>query len=320
MTRARGLSLVELLVAMAMSSTVLVGAVAAIGIGGRAFRASTEGVRSASAMDVLEEVSADIELALAFTERSETATEFYVPDRTGDGAPELIRYTWSGTNGDPLTLSINGSTPVPVLRGVARLSLDYVVATIHGDPTFAAVPPPPPADVLLFERSFTNSGLTYELGPSRSIAAIVAPASSESRFRITRVRIPVMSPADGGDITVSLHRVNMVTATPEPTVLASATVSVAELSESLAAVEFAFSSATDFASGDYVAIAVSQQGGLSTARVALEPSPRYLTDGWCATSIVAGVWSVNATRDLPIEIFGIIEGEDTDSEDSDDDD
>lgn len=307
MKHARALSLIELLVAMAMSSTVLLGAVAAIGIGGRAFKSAADGVRSASSTDALAQMSADVELALTFTEATGSAVSFYVPDRTGDGAPELIRYAWSGTDGDPLTRSMNGSTPVPIMPGVARLSLDYVVATVQGQPTFAVAPPPAPADELLFERQFTDSGATHTLGATSWVAAIVSPSISGSRFRVTRVRIPMMAASGGGPVTVSLHRVNMLTATPETTALATASALQADLPASLGAVEFDLSSAVDFTAGDYIAIAVSQGNGSSSGSVALEPSPQYLTDGWIATTSIAGLWGVNATRDMPIEIYGVID-------------
>ena len=309
MRAARGLSLVELLVAMAMSSTVLVGAVAAIGIGGRAFRSATDGVRSASTTDALAQISSDIELALAFTERTNTTVAFYVPDRTGDGAPELVRYAWGGTDGDPLTRSMNGSTPVAIVDGVSRLSLDYVVAAVQGQPTFAAAPPATPNDELLFERDFTDSGNTHALGPTASVAAIVSPTISGSRFRVTRVRVPMSAVSGGGPVMVSVHRVNMVTATPEATALASATVRQADLPGSLNGVEVDITSMDDFAAGDFVAIVISQGTGGSSAVVALEPSPQFLTDGWIATTSALGVWGVNATRDMPIEIYGVIDAD-----------
>lgn len=306
---ARGLSLVELLVAMAMSSTVLVGAVAAIGIGGRAFRSATDGVRSASAIDVLARVSADVELAIAFTERTATAVEFYVPDRTGDGAPELIRYAWSGTTGDPLTHSMNGSTPVAVLEGVAQLSLEYVVANVVGKPEFAAPPPPAPNDTEIFERDFTDSGLTHSLTTNSRVAGIVRPSIGGSTFRVTRVRLPLVGASGGGDVTVSIHRVNMLTATPDSSALASSSIRQTDLPTSLSDVEFAFAAAADFNAGDYVAIVVSQPSGTSAGLVGLEASPQYLTDGWIATTGLLGLWGVNATRDMPIEIYGVIDAD-----------
>ncbi|MFI4882914.1 MAG: type II secretion system protein J [Phycisphaerales bacterium JB064] len=307
MRPARGFTLVELLVAMAMSATVMIGAVAAIGIGGRAFRSAADGVQSAGAIDALAQISADVELAIAFTERTDTATTFWVPDRTGDGAPELLRYAWGGTAGDPVTFSMNGSTPVTVLSGVRDLSLDYVIAAVDGQATFAGPVPPEPEDELLFNRSYTASGNAHTLTATSSVAAIVKPTISGSTFRITRVQIPLKGATGGGAVRVALHRVNMSTAGPETTALTTKSVSQADLPSAFSTIEIELDSTTDFNAGDFIAIVVSQGVGLSSGQVALEPSPQYLTDGWIATTSLTGSWSINATRDMPIAIYGIID-------------
>lgn len=311
MRHPRGFSLVELLVAMAMSATVMIGAVAAIGICGRAFRSAADGVRSAGAIDALAQMSADIELAIAFTERTDTATTFWVPDRTGDGAPELLRYAWGGTVGDPLTFSMNGSTPVTVLSGVRDLSLDYIVAAVQGEAVFAQALPDEPEDTLLFERRFISAGLAHTMGDSSSVAAIIKPVVSGSTFRVSRVRIPIAGSGGGGNITVSLHRTNMLTATPDATALASRAVRQSDLPATFTMIEFDLYAAVDFAAGDFIAVRVSQDPGASAGRVALENSPQYLTDGWIATTSLLGLWSVNATRDMPIEVYGFIDAAQT---------
>lgn len=54
---------------------------------------------------------------------------FSVPDRDGDGEPESIQYTWSGTAGDPLKRSYNGETSVEVLSDVTDYSLEWETET-----------------------------------------------------------------------------------------------------------------------------------------------------------------------------------------------
>jgi hypothetical protein len=48
-----------------------------------------------------------------------------VPDRTGDGNPETIRYAWSGTVGAPLTRQYNGGTAATIIDSVQALSFTY---------------------------------------------------------------------------------------------------------------------------------------------------------------------------------------------------
>lgn len=306
--RRRALTLVELVVAMAMTSAVLAGAVAAIGIAGRAFRAAGQGIQGASAYDAMGRITADLALALAFVEQSDHAVAFYVPDRTGDGGPELIRYAWEGNAGDPLTRSVNGSTPVAILQGVRRLHLGYLASAVTGQRDFADASAPP-ADALLFDRAFTDSGLTYAVTSSNAVAAIVRPMPGNN-YAITRVRIPLVGSPGGDAVTVGLHRVNMTTGTPDGPALGSATLGQSSLPTSMAMVEFAFASPVAFEEGDFVAVVVSQGSGLAAGQVALESSTQYLIDGWIATRSGAGSWSINATRDMPIEIMGVADDDD----------
>jgi prepilin-type N-terminal cleavage/methylation domain-containing protein len=316
----RGVTLVELLVAMAMSATVLGGAVAAIGISGRTFRSATNGIQSSNAIDGLAQVSADVQLALDFTERTATATAFWVPDRTGDGAPELIRYAWSGTPGDPLTYSLNGSAAVEIVPSVNALSFGYIVTTVAGQATFVS---PQGAgtsgegegrenEQLVFERAFSGTpAAVHTVTSSASVAAIVRPTlpGGGTRFQVTRVLIPMRKPAVGQNIIVAVHRVNGVTAVPEPTGLVWTRVNESDLPTSYADVEVVFGDGAVFAAGDHVAVVVSSDSSSASVEVPLEASPQYFTDGWIAARNVLGVWAVNATRDMPIAIYAEIDPE-----------
>jgi|GEM_PF-6979080 len=304
----RGISLVELLVAMAMSATVLGGAVAAIGLSGRTFQSAASGIQSGGAIDGLARISSDIQLAISVTERTATATTFWVPDRTGDGAPEQIRYAWSGTAGDPITYSMNGSTPIAVIPEVESIAFEYLVASVQGQATFITDGPPPATDEIIFERAYTSTGTIHTLSAASSVAAILQPAlpTGSSTFRITRVQIP-MDKTGAGTVTVAIHRVNMLTARPETTALASDTCRASDLPGAMGTAEFDLSGGPDFTDGDFIAIVVSQAGATSAADIPLEPSPQYLTDGWIATTSAPDVWGIDATKDLPIVVYAEID-------------
>lgn len=306
----RGLSLVELLVAMAMSATVLGGAVAAIGLSGRTFQSAANGIRSGGAIDGLAQMSSDVQIALSITERTATATTFWVPDRTGDGAPEQIRYAWSGTIGDPITYSMNGSTPVAIIPAVDSVSFEYLVSSVQGQATFVTSGPPPVTEENVFERAFSGTPASvHTVTSSASVAAIVQPTlpAGGSTFRITRVLIPMQKPDSGQNINVAVHRVNGITAVPQPTALALTTIRQQDLPASYADVEVVFESDAIFDDGDHVAIVVSSASSQASAEVPLEASPQFLTDGWIATTNVLGIWGVNATRDMPIVIHAEID-------------
>lgn len=83
-------------------------------------------VRAAEAAD---QILADLAVAIEFTERSATSATFTVPDRTGDGLPETIRYVWSGVAGDPLVREFNTDKDTQFLPDVRQFSLTFLVQT-----------------------------------------------------------------------------------------------------------------------------------------------------------------------------------------------
>ncbi|MFI4916071.1 MAG: PilW family protein [Phycisphaerales bacterium JB060] len=307
MTRYRqhhGVSLVELLVGIAMSATVLGGAVAAIGLSGRTFRMAAEGLRSGEALDAIDQFSADIRVAISFSRLDTNAVAFRVPDRTGDGGPELVEYEWSGTPGDPLVYSMNGSTPVELIAEVTDLNFDYLVANTTGQPAFVGPAPPPPSDEMIFERAYEGTATAHTLGSLSGLAAIIQPRTGDSDhvYRITRVLIPMSGAGAGPGVTVSLHRVNMTYGTPESSVLSSVTVSQSELPATMSPVEFRLPDAPELDDGTHIAIVVMQGSGGSGGQVALETSPSFLSDGWIAIG-TPGSWSLNGSRDMPLELY-----------------
>ena len=302
----RGFTLAELLVAMTISTTVMMGAVAAIGIGGRAFRSATQGLESTHAMDGLSRMVADIERAIHFDELTATAVGFYVPDRTGDGAPDHLRYAWSGVSGDPVTLSLNGSAEASVIEAVEDASFDLVVATVVGDPVWVS---PPPSDVVAFNRGYSGSpASTFTVDDGVSVAAIVQPTSpgGAATFRVTRVIITMSEPAGRDcDVVVSIHQVNGGFGTPMATALASATIRKQDLPTTAGPVQVTFASPPTFNDGDFVAVVLSSAEAKPSADVPLEASPGFLTDGWVATSASAGSWSINGTRDMALTLYAL---------------
>ncbi len=74
---------------------------------------------------ITEKIAADLCSAVYLTERTANAVTFTLADRGTDGLPEVIRYAWSGTPGDPLTRKVNGGTAVNVLENVQQFNLTF---------------------------------------------------------------------------------------------------------------------------------------------------------------------------------------------------
>jgi hypothetical protein len=154
----RGHTLIELVVAMTSA------AVLTAGMGGTLYLAShalndggSNAVQQAKDRQVLERIMDDVELALLFSERTNTAIEFTVPDRDADGQPETIRYAWSGVPGDPLTYEYNGSAPTVIADDVQQFDLQTETRFMA-----APLPPVPEGKALLFVVTDTTTPTAQE--------------------------------------------------------------------------------------------------------------------------------------------------------------
>ncbi len=127
----RGFSLIELMVSLAAAVVLMAGMASAVAVSTRSLALSDTGnnARALSA-DVQRDLLADLQRATGFTERTTTAATFTVPDRTGDGRPETLRYAWSGTPGTPLTLQMNGGTVQNIAEDVRDFALAYRTQTL----------------------------------------------------------------------------------------------------------------------------------------------------------------------------------------------
>jgi hypothetical protein len=135
--RARAYSLAELLISLGLLGLVLIGAQSAIMVASRASTAQVAQVASiGSAGDAIARIAEDLAVAASVPERASTSITITVPDRTGDGAPDEIRYAWSGVSGGALTFSINGSTPQAVLSSVRGFVLGYDTTTRQRPTTY----------------------------------------------------------------------------------------------------------------------------------------------------------------------------------------
>jgi type II secretory pathway component PulJ len=124
----------EVVLSTVIVSIILGATVSVLMITQRGIAGSTTVVQDAAdGRDAAELVTMDLSLAQSFSERTGKAVTFTVPDRDGDGQPETIRYSWSGTSGDPLTRQSNGGTVVTLAENVTRFDLDYLLKSL-GEP------------------------------------------------------------------------------------------------------------------------------------------------------------------------------------------
>lgn len=128
----QGYTLVELVVSIGAASILMLGMGSAVMLSAEAFQTNETPVgRRVDTTQVQQQILNDLRYARSFSERTANAVTFTVPDRTGNGRPDTIRYAWSGTAGDPLTYSLNGSTPVELAASVNQFSLTFQTQTLN---------------------------------------------------------------------------------------------------------------------------------------------------------------------------------------------
>lgn len=119
-------SLLEVILATAILAVVLLGAQSAVVIASRAIPSGTGGPSAvAAASAALGTMADDVMAATAFAVCNAADIQFTVPDRTGDGVDDTIRYVWSGVAGDPLQRIVNGGTAAVAAAGVQEFALAY---------------------------------------------------------------------------------------------------------------------------------------------------------------------------------------------------
>lgn len=124
-----GHTLLEVMLSTLVLSIVMGAMISTMVIAGRAIDDNPI-TQVAAAGDAVNDVTTDISLAQAVTESTDNAVTLVVPDRDGDGQSETIRYSWSGTPGDPLMRQYNGSPAAVVAGDVYRFNLSYLTTEI----------------------------------------------------------------------------------------------------------------------------------------------------------------------------------------------
>ncbi len=123
-------TLIEVLVSIAIMAVLVTGIASAIVLATRAADGAGQPAALADATRVIDQMTAELAVALSFSERTNTAVTFTVPDRDGDEAPETIRYAWSGVPGDPLTRTYKGGEATAVADNVHQFNLTYLLKTL----------------------------------------------------------------------------------------------------------------------------------------------------------------------------------------------
>jgi hypothetical protein len=67
----------------------------------------------------------ELGVATQIVSTEDTLVSFYVPDTTGDGAEDLIEYSWDGDGGDALVRTLNGGSAIELVPDASAVAFSY---------------------------------------------------------------------------------------------------------------------------------------------------------------------------------------------------
>jgi len=198
----RAFTLIEMVVALAIVSVLLVAMGSAVLLASRALPGNDGAVEVRQhARVAVNDLTGLLFEATAVTEKTDRSIEFVTADLNADAAADTLRFAWSGTPGHPLTRTINGGTPVTVVDGVQEFTLLYTIRS--ESPTDVDPPAIEGAEQLFLQQDSSNSGAGsgVSIGSSRSAGQFFQPVLSPDAvsWRITRLTFlaSTKNPKDG---------------------------------------------------------------------------------------------------------------------------
>jgi hypothetical protein len=287
------MTLIEMTVSLALLTVILGGSASLVLVASRALAA--DGSNAAADVTVARaaasQVVDDLKVASALTERTPTAVTMTVPDRTGDGTPETVRYAWGGTPGDPLTRSLNGGPAGVVAANVRALNLSYLAKTV-GKP-----PPVEGAEVVRASHDTAaeaNEAL-YGVTASRGVAAcfVPPPVADAVSWRPTRCRVLVRRNSGAvGTLTLTVRYADAARK-PAGAALATSSVLLATLADGATGyAEFAFPTAValDPAKGVCLAVGYAPVSGTGCS-VVYDGASTDAALAWATTADGGATWT-----------------------------
>ena len=305
-------TLIEVVAAMAIVSILLLAVSGALSFAIRATtgQGATEQKNVLAAADVGDQISDDLHTAMSFSERTSTSVAFTVPDRTGDGATDQVRYAWDGVSGHSLyrqfmpaaSPALTGSnatyTPVELLPGVTNFNLNYL---------FRSMGPATVTDGVLsyHDNALLGSMLNQAIDSTHWISQYVPISVPVGQTSFTITRLLIYANAAGLD---GILRVRVYTASSgKPSALIEEeSLNCSALSSAYEWVEVPLSSVTNRTESGLCVVTGYRSGTSTIADAQYESALVSIVPSWqWSTSSDGSTWSSTSTKQcLRLYVYG----------------
>lgn len=297
--RRGGMTLVEMMVSLALLTIILGGSASLVMVAGKALgtAASNDGGDAAAARAAASQIVDDLKVATAVTEQTARAVTMTVPDRTGDGAAETIRYAWGGTPGDPLTRSLNNGPAGIVAANVRALSFSYLSKLV-------GKPPPAEGPEAVHREHLAASASTVvstNLSTSLAVAEYIGlpsgmPANAVS-WKVGRCRVHLAQQAGSvGTVTAAVHYADPATKKPAGAALQTASTTIATLLAAGGWVDLTFAAPVQLDAGKAACLVFTCQTTTGTgAKIYYDNASADTAVAWMTSSNAGAAWGVPVT-------------------------
>lgn len=188
----RGFTLPELLISVSVSGLLMVSLGSALNIATRSLRPDAAAAVSLDSGRSLRMIQEDLRFATRIIDRGPRSVRMLTTDADRSGKGDIVLYSWSGTVGDNLMRSVNGSTAIPICEDVTDFN---IALSTRGEMQKIPKPSAPTSESLFHQQTSTSSLDWQYVDSSNAFGQLISPSlflstakpGANDEWQITRV-------------------------------------------------------------------------------------------------------------------------------------
>lgn len=298
--RRSGHTLVELVVALAVASLILLATGSAVVLATKALPGPDEAITAAyDSYDGALTFVTEVRYAKSFVEVKETTITFTVADRDGDDVDEVVQYAWGGNRGDPVLRQENGGAAEPIIPSAMSFKFVYALETVSRE-----VPGPETTSAEQLISSIDSTKpvtqiLTADQGKGQFVKP--TPPSGTTAWRGTRLYLHLKAEKTVDGVSSIQLRPCASTGAPDATIMAQQDLQESSAPDAAGWVEVSL--AWPEVDPDLpVTIAIVGKSGTNEL---IAVSSNGTTDGQFQTGDAGANWSDDGTTGLMHQLYGV---------------